>query len=198
MKSQGARAQDRAIRRAVKQATLSIAEKKAYCLTAATNTITTGGVIIPLSQNVIGGTTVNTRDGRKISLISQEIHYSYFAVTTDSSARFILFKDNQSIGTTVSVSDVLDTANFLSPYSISSTYEQSRFTILSDTRLNSNIAGDHFKTADHTFKRKYPIYYNADTNTAAANGRGATYLLVIGDGSLGAYGYSWRISYNDS
>jgi hypothetical protein len=154
------------------------------------------GNVINLSNGIIQGDDINQRTGGKIKCTKQILRVRFSAVVASQSVRFIFFKDNTNRGTTPAVTEVLNSASVMSQYN-PTVMLQHRFTILADITLNGNLNGEAIKERVVTSKAKYPIYYDATTAIAAANGPGATFVLVIGETASGLYDVAYEAHYLD-
>lgn len=175
---------------------LSLLEKKRFAVVSTTNSNTTSGTVINLTNGIIQGDDVNQRSGDQIRILSHTLNVRASAVTVSQTFRFIWFRDNMNRGTTTSVTEVLNTANFMSQYN-PAPLQQKRFTILRDFMLNCNLTGESIKSRNITLPG-FPVYYNGGTAVAAANGPGAVFLLVIGDSITGLFDLSYEPVYTDA
>lgn len=183
---------NRAIRRALAQ-TL---EHKRFALVNTTNSNATAGIVINLTNGIVQGDDVNQRSGDQIRIRSHRLVVRASAITVSQTFRFIWFRDNMNRGTTPAVTEVLNTANFMSQYS-PAPLQQKRFTILKDVVVNCNLAGESIKS--RTFEVPgMPVFYNGATAVAASNGPGALFLLEIGDSLTGLYDFSYEPVYTDA
>ena len=174
----------------------NILEKKRFALVSTTNSNVTAGVVNNLTNGIIQGDDINQRSGDQIRIISHKLHVRASAVTVSQTFRFIWFRDNMNRGTTPTVTEVLNTANFMSQYS-PAPLQQKRFTILRDFSLNCNLTGESIKSRTVQLPGM-DVYYNAATAVAAANGPGALFLLTIGDSITGLFDFSYEPVYTDA
>lgn len=182
----------------VKSILEGIAEKKVLSVAQTTQTISSSGTVINLTNSIVEGDDIYNRSGTKVKILSQLIRFRFSAVSTNQSARFLLVKDNINTGTTPTVIDILPTASWQSHYSDVRTIQQNRFTILHDETLDVSINGEAVKSVYKRFTRKYPVFYNGATAVSSSNGKGATFLVVIGSSSTGIFDYDWQGVFNDS
>ena len=171
------------------------AELKRFVLLSTTNSNTTTGTVINLTNGIIQGDDLNQRSGDQVKVQKHTLHVKASAITVNQSFRFILFKDNMNRGTTPGVAEILNTANYLSQYN-TVTKQQNRFTILRDFMLDCNVAGESIKSRVVNAKG-HRVSYNGATAVAASNGPGAIFLLVIGDSLTGQYDLSYESVYLD-
>jgi hypothetical protein len=183
---------------AVRRALLRVAEHKAFSTSVLNTTIASTGTVINLTNGIIEGDDVNQRSGTTLTVIKQHLRFNFEASVTTQSARFILFRDTMNTGTTPTVAEVLPATTFISQYSDVREIQQKRYDIMMDTVLDCSIAGEATKTRMKSFTKKCKVYYNGTTAIAAANGKGAIFLLVIGSASTGTFDYNWQAVYNDS
>jgi hypothetical protein len=155
------------------------------------------GTVSNMSSNIGQGDDVNQRNGDTILTQGYTLNFRFRAVTTDQTVRFILFRDNFNLGTTPGVSDVLASPLYRAEYNPLFVVQQKRFTILLDTFLDSNLNGETLKTMSKRIPPSGKIFYNGAAVAGASNGRGAIFLLVIGDASTGLHEYTLQIRYMD-
>ena len=171
-------------------------EHKRFALVSTTNTNATAGVVNNLTNGIIQGDDINQRSGDQIHIVSHKLHVRASAITVSQTFRFIWFRDNMNRGTTPTVLEVLNTANYMSQYS-PAPLQQKRFTILRDFSLNCNLTGESIKSRTIQLPGM-DVYYNAATAVAAANGPGAIFLLTIGDALTGLFDFSYEPVYTDA
>ncbi len=181
----------------VHQIVNSLKERKVLIVSNSAVTISTLGTVINLSNNCVQGDSFNQRSGNTIRALKQSLIFRFFGITNNQSARVILFRDNQNNGSTPAVLDVLDQSIFQSPYNSLTVYQQKRFTILWDKVIDVSISGEDVKTLETSIGETGNIYYNGATAVAASNGKGALFLLVVGDNITGRYDYGWEVTYTD-
>lgn len=156
------------------------------------------GTVLPLTIGVVQGDAINMRSGDTISPISHHIRTNAQAITNPQTTRFIVFVDSQNNGSTPSVTDVLDNADYLSMYNSRSVYQQKRFKILMDIFDDVQITGRSIVTRSMALRKIGKIYYNGPTAIATANGRGAVFILIIASNSSGTYDFSYEMKYHDA
>jgi len=174
------------------------AEHKVLSTTNTANTVSTAGTVINLSNNIVQGDNFDNRSGDTIRMISTKFMLEFQGVATDSMNRYILFRDMQNLGTTPAVTDVLNSASFISGYDGLNVYQQKRFIIMKDWVSTNNIAGQTLTADVYKTNRPYKIYYNGAASVASANGKGALFVLVIGSGSTATFNLSSELVYTDS
>lgn len=171
------------------------AELKRFVSISSGNSNSTAGVVNNLTNAIVQGDDLNMRTGDQLKVQKHTLHVKTSAITVNQSFRFILFKDNTNRGSTPTVTEVLNTANYLSQYS-PVTKQQHRFTILHDFMLNCNVAGESIKSRVVTSKG-HRVNYNGSTAVAASNGPGAIFVLCIGDSLTGQFDFSYECVYLD-
>lgn len=155
------------------------------------------GTVSNMSSTIGQGDDINQRNGDVILSQGYTLNFRFRAITTDQTARFILFRDNFNLGTTPAVTEVLAAALYRSEYNPIAVVQQKRFTILLDSFLDSNINGETLKTITKKIPSSGKIFYNGTAAAGASNGRGAIFILVIGDASTGLHEYTLQIRYMD-
>jgi hypothetical protein len=149
--------------------------------TAYVNTV--AGVVNILTQQLVVGDTVNSREGSVVRPLYTEVVYTLLngVGSTNSFHRIIIFQDMQNTGVLPTVAQVLDGGLLYSTYTILNR-QQRRFKILHDEI--HGIVGGADGAATHVHKRlmlKGDIKYNGDTNATGSNGPGAIFMLSITD-----------------
>lgn len=174
----------------------AIFERKRFALVSTNNTATTAGIVNNLTNGIVGGDDISQRSGDQIHILSHTYTVRSSAITVNQSFRHILFRDNMNRGTTPTVLEVLNTANFMSQYNPTS-LQQKRFTILADFMLDCNVAGESIKSRTIRLPGQV-VFYNGQTAVASANGPGAIFALEIGDSLTGLYDFSYEPIFVDA
>jgi len=171
-------------------------ELKRYAQVSTINSNATAGTVINLTNGIVQGDDINQRSGDQIRIRSHKLYVRASAITVNQTFRFVWFRDNMNRGTTPSVTEVLNTANFMSQLNPAS-LQQKRFTILADFMLDCNVAGESIKSR-YSEQPGSVVFYNGATGVAASNGPGAIFLLEIGDSITGLYDLSYEPIYTDA
>lgn len=178
----------RVVSQMVRNSLLAQAEIKRFSINTASYAGSTAGTITPLTQSLLPGDTISGRTANVISPRSLEMNISVILPATGTTAvvtRFIVFQDMLNTGTAVVVADVLDGSVYNSSHALYP-FQQRRFRILTDRSVSSAIGASNMaQQHELRFKMKGKIFYNADTNVAAANGAGSIWILTI-NSSAGA------------
>jgi len=182
----------------VKSMIVGLTEPKINSVQASGTTISSSGTVINVSNNIVEGDTVSNRSGEKITILTMNFKFRFLAVTNDQSARFVLFRDLQNNGTTPTVTEVLPTTGLLSHYSDIRYHQQHRFSVIFDKIIDCSVQGPSVQTLSSQITRRMPVYYNGISTGSTSNGKGATFLLVIGSLSTGVFDYDIQTVYNDS
>lgn len=186
------------IQRLVHKAIENKMEHKTNVVSQAPTLISAAGGIAPLSQSIFQGDDFFSRTGDMITIVQNKLNFRFRAVATDQTGRFVVFRDNMNIGSVPAVTDVLAIASYRSEYNPLLVIQQKRFTILSDTFLDSNLNGETLKTRALRLGPSGKCFYNGPTNAAASNGKGAIFLLIIGDAATGFFEYTSQITFTDA
>lgn len=173
-------------------------EHKTISQTVVGTSVLTAGTVATITNPIVEGDDINQRSGTTIRLNRIRVLYRGTAVTTSSSLRFILFRDMMNQGTTPAPTDVLPAGNWISHYSDTREVQQKRFHIIHDVTMDLPIAGENVKTLVFNIPLNGVVYYNGATNVASANGKGALFLLVIGNAITTAYDYDTQLVYTDA
>jgi len=174
----------------------SMLEVKRFALVSTTNSNATAGVVNNLTNGIIQGDDINQRSGDQIRILRHRLVVRASAITVNQTFRFVWFRDNMNRGTTPGVTEVLNTANFMSQLA-PAPLQQKRFTILADFQLDCNVAGEAIKSRVLQEPGQL-VYYNGGTAIAGANGPGSLFLLTIGDSLTGLFDFSYEPQYIDA
>ncbi len=164
----------------------------------ATVTYDWNGAIFSLS-NVATGTGISNKIGSSIRPKRIELNCDASSSATSLFFRFILFQDNEQLGTTPAVTDILSTIGssyaIVSPYNFEYAYTAKRFKILADKTLNVGTGGPANQLAKINRLMKGTISFQ----TGNVNGKNSLYLIVISDQSTAAGGVRWysRLYFQD-
>nr|WRQ64688.1 structural protein [Riboviria sp.] len=186
----------------VKQMLVSRVEHKIAASTTNTISWSASGVVSLLSTDIAQGDNIGNRSGDSIRPLRLTIRVSS-TVTTGAApiiTRFIVFQDTMANGSTPLVTDVLQTADYLSPYS-PVTLQAKRFKILCD-QYGTNVDGGSNKVTEVTksFKMKGVVQYLSGSSGAAAAGKNSIYVLFINDFTAvnSIYKWSYQLEYMDA
>jgi hypothetical protein len=157
-------------------------EHKRCSFSVATADLVVAGVLNGVTYNIVQGDEINCRSGDTILLEHMRFYWSFrqiAATYVPVSVRLIIFADMLNYGTTPAVTDVLDTASYLSGYSMIN-LQKNRFKIYHDSLFD--LVGQTSK-AIHSFETQYKVnkrvFYSAATAVGGANGKHAIFTLVL-------------------
>ncbi len=178
----------------------SMAEKKCF-ITAATNQSSSAtGTMWAVTQGIIQGDSVSTRDGTQIYVEHVSITFDVFMPTATVAAgvRMIGFHDTMNTGVLPAVTDVLHAATLISPYS---TIQQitNRFHVFADVTKNLTTGGVQQFVYNMRRNLRIKTSYNGTTDAAASNGKNAIFFLIITDvgTNVPTYDFSIAVRYLD-
>lgn len=159
----------------------------------------TAGSIISFSTMAQGLDYAQNRIGDSIKLQRIEARYRIAMATTATKTfgRVIYFRDLDGYGTAPSVTDVLETADVLSPYKF---LNSERFSILYDELLCLSSTGDASEVATINMNHEGHIKYLGTTATAASNGKGSLYFLILSNETgtnVPTFAHNERIYFTD-
>lgn len=174
------------------------AEVKSILVSQAPTVISSTGAISNLSSTIAQGDDVNQRNGDMIISHGSTMNFRFRAVGTDQTARFIVVRDNFNLGTAPAVTDILATPLYRAEFNPLTVVQQKRFTILMDKYLDSNLNGETLKTVSMNIPPSGKIYFNGAGAVGTSNGRGALFLLVIGDAATGMFEFTYQIRFIDT
>jgi len=177
---------------------------------SATAQATSAAGIIALLNGITQGADFNNRIGRKVTMKSLLLKVSVGLLSTTSSLggvhRFLVVYDAQTNGATPAITDVLATANYLSPMNLNN---RDRFKVLMDFYHKTDAytvtagaisAGSFTDTIENRF-RKFNLeeQFSGTTNAVGSIATGAVFLIVISDvGTAPIFDFYSRIRYTDT
>lgn len=162
-----------------------------------TATPSSSGTVLHLT-NIVQGDSDNNRTGNSIFLKSIFIRMvaTLHASASSTFVRVILFKDTQQVGdTSPAVTDVLETASYLSPLSSSS---GGRFSVLKDVLFNINDVSRDVHILKWYVKQQLHVRYNGTASTDIQ--KNGLYVLFISSEATNSPSlpYNIRLSYHDN
>lgn len=188
------------VRQIVRSSILASQELKRYVVAFTGQNTSTTGSVSPVTQGIIQGDSLLTRDGDQI-LVKKLVFRYQLEFSSGGSAttqRVIIFWDNQANGATPAVTDVLNSASYITGYQ-PVLQQQGRFHILLDEFFTSVANGQNGKNAlVRTFKLNHKTTFLDLTNVATANGKGALFVLFLADAANGLYSASYEVHFTDS
>lgn len=188
------------VRNMIKSTLVNNQELKRFTIVSLGNAATTAGTVSTISQGIIQGDTVSTRDGNQAVLKRIVFRYNQISAlaSTTTSLRFILFSDSQANGVVPTVADVLDSPFVVSAYAPSQ-FMSNRFKIIKDVVHSTTLTAATY-SINHVFDMKMhtKLTFLGPTSVAASNGKNAVYLLVIGDNTGATYGVGFDLHFTDS
>lgn len=161
--------------------------EKKFFDTSNSASISNSGIIYPLSQIAVGD-TYNTREGNSIKAVSDLIRLSANLNTSAEATylRLLIFLDTENQGSNPGVTDVLESANYLSPLNH---VNGARFTVLKDRMLvldktiNARMFHEFMKCAFH-------VRWSGSNGTDTKENH--MYLLLITDQATNTPVVSWN------
>lgn len=172
------------------------AELHSNDFTATASTIPNTGTIVPFTS-IAQGDNYNNRQGNSIlaKYLFGRMEFVKHALSNYTFIRMIFFRDTQQLGDTdPGVSDVLSTANTLSPLN---QFQKGRFSIMKDKtiRLDANKTTSNMK-----IKIKLPFHIKYNGTSGADIQKNGIYLLIIGSEptNVPLYSYNLRLSFYDN
>lgn len=162
--------------------------------------VTTTGLVIPLSSGIPQGNASNNREGNSItpqSMWLRAVFKPQSAMTDIQLVRFLLIRDKENSGAGVAAPlDVIQNLNVHSPLTYNAVINK-RFTVLKDEiQRVGYYSGDGYNAQVVNFKKKLSGAMN--WTAAGAGSKGQLYLLIISDNVAGAaslYSYTSRLHY---
>jgi hypothetical protein len=191
------------VARQVKQILVSRVEHKNIASTTANIDYSASGVVSLISTDIAQGDDLGNRSGDSIRPLKLTFRIcSFVTVDTFQAFRFIVFQDTMSYGATPAVTDVLNSANYLSPFSPLNV-QAKRFKILIDhCGQNVDSAANQILEITKVVKMKGVIHYKGTGTGATSAGKNSLYALFINDatGTAGErmYRWSYQLEYMDA
>jgi hypothetical protein len=192
------------VARQVKQILVSRVEHKNAVATTGNIDWAATGVVSLLSTDIAQGDNIGNRSGDSIRPLKLTFRIASFmnVAATAQVCRFIIFQDNMAYGATPAVTDILDSANYMSPFNPVNAQAR-RFKILCDHHF-TNVTGGSDQATETTkvMKMKGIIHYIATGTGAASAGKNSIYVLFINDTTGAAnqrqYRWSYQLEYMDA
>lgn len=188
------------VRSMVKSSILSSMELKRYVVAFTGVATTTAGSITPVTQGIIQGDSLLSRDGDQIVVK----HFDFRLVMSPGGAgtecmqRIIIFWDNQANSAQPAVTDVLNSASYITGYN-PVVQQQNRFHILFDKFVQCVSTTVYAKHPIHyRVKLNHKVTFLDTTNVATASGKGAMYVLFISDNVNGVNNASFELHFTDA
>jgi hypothetical protein len=177
-------------------------EQKRLDVAIASVVLTTAGLVQPVTQHIIQGDGLNTRDGNQIILKDLDlVWYASQITAVPRLFRMICFIDTMNTGVLPLVTDVLTFASPVSGFNIAN-LENGRFKVLVDDQIptvGTSATGSVFRR--HRLKLNKRIMYLGSTFATAANGKNSIWVLTIADSILAADTLNqldWALHFTDS
>jgi len=181
------------VRKQILRVLNSQAETKGLNYISTSNTLTTAGTIFPLSSAITNGSEYNQRSGAQVTMGHFNFSYNIIYPTSVPTAalgfnavRIVLFQDREAFASAPAVSNVLESASYLSDYDVlnvtQGTRGDFRFKILYDNLHSMTNVGQNLDVACKRFMvRGYvpKVQFLADTFIPSALGRNSLFLLAI-------------------
>ncbi len=185
----------------VRRQLLRNAEHKCFIGTAGAQALATAGTCWALTQGVVQGDSVVTRDGSQITLLDVGLKVDAHLPSAGATAvgvRVILFYDKMNLGTLPAVTELLNVSSLTSPYSVSQILTN-RFVVLADQVHNITVGGIQQTLFNFQRRLSHKVTYNGTADAAASNGKGAVFMIALTDNSVPGpvYDFAYHIHYLD-
>lgn len=160
-------------------------------------TLNSSGVIVPITS-IAQGDTSSGRTGNSILVrnIMFRVATAMHSAATNTFYRFMLIQDTQQVGdTSPAVTDVLESASYLSPLS---TANAGRFKVLWSKTLKSSSAGSTSLLIDKYWKVYSHVRYNGSASTDI--NKNGYYLLMLSSEATNVptIVYQYKVGYHDN
>lgn len=168
---------------------------KARSLSSAFAPLTTGGVYC--LSNLGQGDTYETRAGEKINCQAFVLG-ALFKMTATASVRIIVVYDRFNVGSIPSVSDILDSADVVSPMNYNNVVVQKRFKVIEDYTEHFSLNGSLAASKRKEHRLQMPIYYNgAGSTSAECRGNNIYAVVVTNTPTAGQVNLYTRLKFTD-
>lgn len=188
----------RQVNLAVNRALVAKAEKKFYTNGVNGQNTSVAGTVWAITQGIIQGDSVLTRDGRQITLQEVGLKIDVFMPTAAvaSGVRIILFSDRMNLGSLPGIANVLSSSTLTSPYSLEQNLT-SRFAIHADIVKNFTAGGIQQTVVNIQRPLKSKVTYNGDADVAAANGKHSVFFLILTDSgaTVPTYDFTFHVRF---
>jgi hypothetical protein len=178
----------------------SVAERKAFNGIVTAQATSNSGTVWPITQGIVQGDSVITRDGAEITLQNVRLKLDVFMPTATIAAgvRVIMFSDTQNNGSMPAFLDVLTANSLIAPYSVIQQVTN-RFRIHADITKNLTAGGIQQVVVDINKKLEQKVFYTGTTDVPAANGKNAVFFLIVTDVATGfpTYDFAYNVRFLD-
>ncbi len=161
---------------------------------------TTAGFVGALTSPIAQGDAINNRSGDQITVKTLRIRFNAFSLVaaTSSAYRVIVFRDQMQQGALPAVTDVLQNADYLSPYNFAN-LQQKRFVVLFD-EVKAVVGATNFQEVqtDKTYAQNVKVHYLDGTGNVSGGGKNQYFILVIASAANGSFVYRPEVVYTDA
>jgi len=177
-------------------------EEKVIEVDSTSATFTTTGTLVSLST-VAQGSDFNERVGNSIKLQEIEVNARIFMNTASGNSvyRFIIVRDLDGYGTAPAVSSILSNGvgTTTAPLAIKDFLNRKRFSFLFEEMGTLSPQGERGVYISVRIPHEGHILYLGSTATAASNGKGSLYLLVLSDETVNmpTIAFQSRVTFTD-
>ncbi len=176
------------IRAVVRGVLQHVQEQKRQDAAIATTDLVTAGLVQPITQHIIQGDSLSTRDGSAIILRELDIIWHSLrggpVVGAPALYRIIIFVDTMNTGVLPAVTDVLQAADPRSGYNVANLVN-GRFKFLVDEHIatvSETVTENNIRR--YRLKLNKKVTYLGSTFTTASNGKNSVWCLTITDISV--------------
>lgn len=164
----------------------------------------TSGAVFSLGVPlIVEGTGDSNRTGNIIKIKS--FHFEYFTYDAAShQQRVVVFRDTQANGTTPTITDVLASANVISPFNRGNVKQLggSRYDILSDELVvvNLQVAATNAVSGRHKkwYKGGFPVKFLNSTGVATDVATNNLWVAVVANNGTSTIAYNGTIKFTDN
>jgi hypothetical protein len=172
-------------------------EKKTFVSVLGATTFTTAGLVTPLTQGIIEGSGIDQRDGKMIIVKKLKLNIDLIGAATSHTVRVIIGADNMAQGALPGVTDILNTASYLSAYAPTN-FQRNRFKILYDKTYSLILTASNERvTRELVYPLNHRVFYSSNADVAGANGKGCLFIMFVGSFNTATYNFGSQITFTD-
>jgi hypothetical protein len=159
------------------------------------------GAITPITQGFVQGDDLGQRTGNVSILERIDYVITSINILAPSRLRVILFVDHLNNGSIPAITDVLTAATPNDAFN-PLTVQSNRFKILQDYYLLTvgppTTSSKHVNAKHYHLRPNQKVHYNAATNVAGANGKGAVFMIFLDTGANCTYSVGMNLTFSDA
>lgn len=172
----------------------NVAEHKAYNYSASGVTFSNTGTVSNISENIIQGDGVGQRSGNKVLITRLRVKVGgQCQGAGPDSCRYILAADMNALANYPVWTDLMDSTNIVSQYTVNYGTTGHRFKVLWDKTFTISPTGNYIYHHEFQIKRRHAVQYYASGVGASAAAPGALYMFTIDSNGTNPTVHSWTV-----